>query len=257
MYSVAFSLSLILDHLRLQNKLAIQIIHPSIIIYSSSSLYVYPPTYQSRHPPIHPLDNHCQLTYLPIYQPCVSPLLSLCTHQLSSINPSTYSPIFLSIHLLSTYQTSTVNSDTQPSIQPSMYPLVHQSVYPSTHQSTHPHPLPIIYLIFLYPSILLVIYTLFTHPPISQPIHLSPSLFIYLIPIMMEGCWERHEEEVLLVFARVPEMSRKKGCGLWSRAQVEFLGRDREGKEGRGEESRSEKKEARGGMIILPGGQRK
>lgn len=236
MYSVAFSLSLILDHLRLQNKLAIQIIHPSIIIYSSSSLYVYPPTYQSRHPPIHPLDNHCQLTYLPIYQPCVSPLLSLCTHQLSSINPSTYSPIFLSIHLLSTYQTSTVNSDTQPSIQPSMYPLVHQSVYP---------------------SILLVIYTLFTHPPISQPIHLSPSLFIYLIPIMMEGCWERHEEEVLLVFARVPEMSRKKGCGLWSGAQVEFLGRDGEGKEGRGEESRSEKKEARGGMIILPGGQRK
>lgn len=38
---------------------------------------------------------------------------------------------------------------------------------------------------------------------------------------------------------------------------MEFLGRDREGKEGRGEESRSEKKEARGGMIILPGGQRK
>lgn len=129
-----------------------------------------------------------------------------------SLHPSAF--IYQSIHILTYFSlhSSTVHL---PDIH---CQLRHLAIYPAIHVSTCPSICVSIYLIFLYPSILLVIYTLFTHPPISQPIHLSPSLFIYLIPIMMEGCWERHEEEVLLVFARVPEMSRKKGCGLWSRA---------------------------------------
>ena len=95
---------------------------------------IYPPIHLSIHLPTypqHPLSSHPSF-YLPSMHPHIiyrQPPSSIC----QSID---HSPSNLSIHLLSTYQTSTMDSDSWTSLHPFIYLLVHPPTdipHPSTH----------------------------------------------------------------------------------------------------------------------------
>ena len=165
-------------------------------------LSIYLPIYVSSNSPTHPIIHlptypliHT-LTHLLPASTVKSPIflstihasthhLSIGNHHLPSASPSTHSPISLSIHLLSTYQTSTTDSDTWISLHPFIYLLVHQSAPPSTHRYTTPlYPSSIQFFLF-HPSIFpptQIIHTLFTQPSTYQSIHLPPLLLNHLIP---------------------------------------------------------------------------